>query len=182
MTRTITRRAELAHRTSDGIDVYLFWEEPTNRPATDPAGAFREEATTGPAGVIAAKPVNVTSRPPRAPTVAVADVTVRLRYDRLGWTLCRNSIPAPTPTAGTLAADLAAGTLPNYGLFIPRRLQRRTKLLQRRAAGGRGEHDLTNWMPTILASSDYTAATCWSSSPPTRATRPRTATSSRPCS
>ena len=31
MTRTITRRAELAHRTSDGIDVYLFWEEPTNR-------------------------------------------------------------------------------------------------------------------------------------------------------
>ena len=26
-----TRRVELAHRTSDGIDVYLFWHEPTSR-------------------------------------------------------------------------------------------------------------------------------------------------------
>ena len=31
MTTTITRRIELAHRTSDGIDVYLFWHEPTSR-------------------------------------------------------------------------------------------------------------------------------------------------------
>lgn len=31
MTKTITRRTELAHRTSDGIDVYLFWHEPTGR-------------------------------------------------------------------------------------------------------------------------------------------------------
>jgi hypothetical protein len=31
MTTTITRRTELAHRTSDGIDVYLFWNEPTSR-------------------------------------------------------------------------------------------------------------------------------------------------------
>ena len=30
-TTTITRRTELAHRTSDGIDVYLFWNEPTGR-------------------------------------------------------------------------------------------------------------------------------------------------------
>ena len=28
---TTTRRTELAHRTSDGIDVYLFWNEPTSR-------------------------------------------------------------------------------------------------------------------------------------------------------
>ena len=28
---TSTRRTELAHRTSDGIDVYLFWNEPTSR-------------------------------------------------------------------------------------------------------------------------------------------------------
>jgi hypothetical protein len=27
---TITRRTELAHRTGDGIDVYLFWNEPGN--------------------------------------------------------------------------------------------------------------------------------------------------------
>jgi hypothetical protein len=31
MTMSITRRAELAHRSGDGIDVYLFWNEPTNR-------------------------------------------------------------------------------------------------------------------------------------------------------
>jgi hypothetical protein len=31
MTKTIPMRTELAHRTSDGIDVYLFWNEPTNR-------------------------------------------------------------------------------------------------------------------------------------------------------
>jgi hypothetical protein len=29
-TTTITRRTELAHRTSDGIDVYLFWNQPGN--------------------------------------------------------------------------------------------------------------------------------------------------------
>ena len=31
MTAAITRRAELAHRSSNGIDVHLFWEELTNR-------------------------------------------------------------------------------------------------------------------------------------------------------
>ena len=31
MTMTITRRTELAHRTSNGIDIYLFWNEPTGR-------------------------------------------------------------------------------------------------------------------------------------------------------
>ena len=31
MTTTITRRTELAHRASGGIDVYLFWHEPTSR-------------------------------------------------------------------------------------------------------------------------------------------------------
>jgi hypothetical protein len=31
MTMTITRRTELAHRASNGIDIYLFWSEPTRR-------------------------------------------------------------------------------------------------------------------------------------------------------
>jgi hypothetical protein len=31
MTTTITRRTELAHRTNDGLDVYLFWNEPASR-------------------------------------------------------------------------------------------------------------------------------------------------------
>ena len=31
MTTTIIRRTELAHRASDGVDVYLFWNEPTSR-------------------------------------------------------------------------------------------------------------------------------------------------------
>ena len=30
-TTTVTRRIELAHRTSNGIDVYLFWNESTSR-------------------------------------------------------------------------------------------------------------------------------------------------------
>jgi hypothetical protein len=34
MTRTIIR-TELAHRASDGIDVYLFWNEPTSRVTVD---------------------------------------------------------------------------------------------------------------------------------------------------
>jgi hypothetical protein len=31
MKTTITRRTELAHRAGDGIDVYLFWNEPGSR-------------------------------------------------------------------------------------------------------------------------------------------------------
>jgi hypothetical protein len=31
MTTTITRRIELAHRASAGLDIYLFWNEPTSR-------------------------------------------------------------------------------------------------------------------------------------------------------
>jgi hypothetical protein len=30
MTTAFTRRTELAHRTSDGIDVYVSWNEPTS--------------------------------------------------------------------------------------------------------------------------------------------------------
>jgi hypothetical protein len=30
-TATITQRTELAHRTSDGIDVYLFWNQSARR-------------------------------------------------------------------------------------------------------------------------------------------------------
>jgi hypothetical protein len=32
---TISRRTELAHRTSGGIDVYLFWNESTRRVTVD---------------------------------------------------------------------------------------------------------------------------------------------------
>jgi hypothetical protein len=35
MTTSINRRTELAHRTNDGIHVYLFWNEPTNRVTVD---------------------------------------------------------------------------------------------------------------------------------------------------
>ena len=31
MATTITQKTELAHRTSDGIDVYLFWNQPGSR-------------------------------------------------------------------------------------------------------------------------------------------------------
>jgi hypothetical protein len=35
MTEEITRRTELAHRSNDGVDVYLFWDERTNRVTVD---------------------------------------------------------------------------------------------------------------------------------------------------
>ena len=35
MSTTITRRIELAHRRSDGVDVYLFWNEFTSRVTVD---------------------------------------------------------------------------------------------------------------------------------------------------
>jgi hypothetical protein len=35
MTTTISRRTELAHRTSGGIDIFLFWNEPTSRVTVD---------------------------------------------------------------------------------------------------------------------------------------------------
>ena len=44
MATTITRRTELAHRTSDGIDIYLFWNEPTSRVTIDVCDTRTEES------------------------------------------------------------------------------------------------------------------------------------------
>jgi hypothetical protein len=43
MTTTITRQTELAHRTSDGIDVYLFWNELTGHVTVDVLDARTDE-------------------------------------------------------------------------------------------------------------------------------------------
>jgi hypothetical protein len=43
MTTTITRRTELAHRASGGIDVYLFWNEPTSRVTVGVLDARRDD-------------------------------------------------------------------------------------------------------------------------------------------
>ena len=43
-TTTITRRIELAHRASDGIDVYLFWNQSTSRVTVSVIDARTEDS------------------------------------------------------------------------------------------------------------------------------------------
>jgi hypothetical protein len=44
MTTPTNRHTELAHRTSDGIDVHLYWIEPTRRAAVSVLDARRDES------------------------------------------------------------------------------------------------------------------------------------------
>jgi hypothetical protein len=66
-----------------------------------------------------------------------------------------DDVPAGTPTAGALATDLAGGTLPSYGLFIPNLCNDGHDSCN--GAGRVAEEDATlgQWMPEILASPDY---------------------------
>ena len=66
-----------------------------------------------------------------------------------------DDVPSGTPAAGAFAIDLAAGTLPSYGLFIPNLCND-----GHNSCGGVprvAEEDATiaAWMPQILASPDY---------------------------
>jgi hypothetical protein len=66
-----------------------------------------------------------------------------------------DDVPSGTPAAGAFATDLAAGTLPSYGLFIPNLCND-----GHNSCGGVprvAEEDATiaAWMPQILASPDY---------------------------
>jgi phosphatidylinositol-3-phosphatase len=66
-----------------------------------------------------------------------------------------NDVPAGTPVTGALASDLAAGTLPSYGLFIPNLCNDGHDACN--GADRIAEEDATlgAWMPSILASPDY---------------------------
>ncbi|HEY3763910.1 MAG TPA: alkaline phosphatase family protein [Gaiellales bacterium] len=66
-----------------------------------------------------------------------------------------DDVPSGTPAAGALQSDLAAGTLPSYGLFIPNLCNDGHDSCN--GANRVAEEDATvgAWMPAILASPDY---------------------------
>ncbi len=66
-----------------------------------------------------------------------------------------NDVPSGTPAAGALATDLAAGTLPSYGLLVPNLCNDGHNSCN--GVGRVAEEDATiaTWMPSILASPDY---------------------------
>ena len=66
-----------------------------------------------------------------------------------------NDVPAGTPAAGALASDLAAGTLPSYGLFIPNLCNDGHDSCNGADRVAEEDATLAAWMPSILASPDY---------------------------
>ena len=66
-----------------------------------------------------------------------------------------DDVPAGTPTAGALATDLAAGSLPSYGLFIPNLCNDGHDSCNGVPRVAEEDATIAAWMPTILASPDY---------------------------
>lgn len=66
-----------------------------------------------------------------------------------------NDVPAGTPAAGALASDLAAGTLPSYGLVIPNLCNDGHDACNGADRVAEEDATLAAWMPSILASPDY---------------------------
>jgi phosphatidylinositol-3-phosphatase len=66
-----------------------------------------------------------------------------------------DDVPAGTPTDGALAADLAAGSLPNYGLFIPNLCNDGHDSCNGVARVAEEDATVAAWMPAILDSPDY---------------------------
>jgi hypothetical protein len=66
-----------------------------------------------------------------------------------------DDVPAGTPAAGALASDLAAGTLPSYGLFIPNLCNDGHNTCNGVSPVVEEDATIAAWMPAILASPDY---------------------------
>jgi hypothetical protein len=66
-----------------------------------------------------------------------------------------DDVPAGTPTAGALATDLAAGSLPSYGLFIPNLCNDGHDSCNGVPRVAEEDATIAAWMPAILASPDY---------------------------
>jgi hypothetical protein len=64
-------------------------------------------------------------------------------------------VPSGTPAAGALASDLAAGTLPSYGLFIPNLCNDGHDSCNGVPRVAEEDATIATWMPQILASPDY---------------------------
>jgi hypothetical protein len=66
-----------------------------------------------------------------------------------------DDVPAGTPTAGALATDLAAGSLPSYGLIIPNLCNDGHDSCNGVPRVAEEDATIAAWMPSILASPDY---------------------------
>jgi phosphatidylinositol-3-phosphatase len=66
-----------------------------------------------------------------------------------------DDVPAGTPGDGALAADLAAGSLPNYGLFIPNLCNDGHDSCHGVPRVAEEDATIAAWMPAILDSPDY---------------------------
>lgn len=66
-----------------------------------------------------------------------------------------NDVPAGTPSTGALATDLAAGSLPSYGLFIPNLCNDGHDSCNGVPRVAEEDATIAAWMPAILASPDY---------------------------
>jgi hypothetical protein len=66
-----------------------------------------------------------------------------------------DDVSAGTPTAGALATDLAAGSLPSYGLFIPNLCNDGHDSCNGVPRVAEEDATIAAWMPSILASPDY---------------------------
>lgn len=66
-----------------------------------------------------------------------------------------NDVPAGTPATGALATDLAGGTLPSYGLFVPNLCNDGHDSCNGADRVAEEDATLGAWMPSILASPDY---------------------------
>jgi len=84
-------------------------------------------------------------------------VGVQLSADplRAGPPLDQLDLPAGPPAAGPLATDLAAGSLPSYGLFIPNLCNDGHDSCNGVPRVAEEDATIAAWMPSILASPDY---------------------------
>ena len=76
-------------------------------------------------------------------------------YPRDAAACTRFDVPSGSPTAGALASDLGAGTLPSYSVFIPNVCNDGHDSCNGVPRVVEQDATIGAWMPAILASPDY---------------------------
>ena len=66
-----------------------------------------------------------------------------------------NDVPTGTPHSGALAADLAAGTLPSYGVLVPNLCNDGHDACNGQSRVSEEDQTVATWLPAITSSTDY---------------------------
>jgi hypothetical protein len=66
-----------------------------------------------------------------------------------------NDVPMGTPVGGALADDLAAGTLPSYGVLVPNLCNDGHDACNGQDRISEEDQTVATWLPTIMSSADY---------------------------